>query len=83
MKITFILHNISSSFYERLEQAETNRDKYKLLLRLKDLGVKPRIGNESMRDIIEYNMFMKSDKDFSSFELASRRGYKLITFYTL
>lgn len=82
MKITFILYNISLSFYEKLEQAETNRDKYKLLLSLKDLGVKPKIGDGSMRDIIEYNKFMMSSKDFSSFELASRRGYKLITFYT-
>lgn len=81
MKITFTLNNISSYFYEKLEQAETNRDKYNLLLKLKDLGVKPRIGNGSMRDIIEYNKFMRSDKDFSSYELASRRGYKLITFY--
>lgn len=83
MKITFTLNNISSCFYERLEQAETNRDKYNLLLKLKDLGVKPRIGGGSMRDIIEYNKFMMSCKDFSSYELASRRGYKLITFYTL
>lgn len=83
MKITFILHDISSSFYEKLEQAETNRDKYNLLLKLKDLGVKPKIGNNSMRDIIEYNEFMRSNKDFSSFELASRRGYKLVTFYTI
>lgn len=83
MKITFILHNISSCFYEKLEQAETNRDKYNLLLKLKDLGVKPKIGNSSMRDIIEYNKFMRSNKDFGSFELASRRGYKLITFHTL
>lgn len=81
MKITFTLNNISSYFYEKLEQAETNRDKYNLLLKLKDLGVKPRIGDSSMRDIIEYNKFMLSDKDFSSYELASRRGYKLITFY--
>lgn len=81
MKITFTLNNISSYFYEKLEQAETNRDKYNLLLKLKDLGIKPRIGDSSMRDIIEYNKFMLSDKDFSSYELASRRGYKLITFY--
>lgn len=81
MKITFILNNISSCFYEKLDQAETNRDKYKLLLSLKDLGVKPKIGDSSMRDTIEYNKFMGSDKDFCSFELASRRGYKLITFY--
>ena len=81
MKITFILHNISEYFYEKLDQTETNRDKYNLLLKLKDLGVKPRIGNNSMRDAIEYNKFMRSDKDFSSYELASRRGYKLVTFY--
>lgn len=81
MKITFTLNNISSYFYEKLEQAETNRDKYNLLLKLKDLGVKPRIGDGYMRDIIEYNKFMMSDKDFNSYELASRRGYKLITFY--
>lgn len=82
MKITFILHNISSSFYEELEQAETNRCKYSLLRRLKDLGVKPRIGDGSFRDAVEFNTFMRSDKDFSNYELASRRGYKLITFYT-
>lgn len=81
MNITFTLNNISSYFYEKLEQTETNRDKYNLLLKLKDLGVKPRIGDGSMRDIIEYNKFMRSDKDFSSYELASRLGYKLITFY--
>ena len=82
MKITFTLNNISSSFYEKLEQAETNRDKYNLLKKLKDLGVKPRIGDRSFRDAVEFNEFMRSDKDFSSYELASRRGYKLITFYT-
>ena len=81
MKITFTLNNISSCFYEELEQAETNRCKYNLLLKLKDLGVKPRIGNGSFRDAVEFNQFMRSDKDFSSYELASRRGYKLITFY--
>ena len=82
MKITFTLNNISSCFYEELEQAETNRDKYNLLLKLKDLGVKPRIGDRSFRDAVEFNEFMRSDKEFSSYELASRRGYKLITFYT-
>ena len=82
MKITFILKDISSIFYEKLEQAETNRDKYNLLLKLKDLGVKPRIGDNSMRDIIEYSKFMQSGQDFSSYELANRRGYKLIIFYT-
>ena len=81
MKITFILHNISSSFYEKLEQAETNRDKYKLLLSLKDLGVKPKIGTGTMNEVIEYNTFMRSGKEFLSYELASRRGYKLATFY--
>jgi len=91
MRITFILKNLSDTFYNGDEKfscfgpgllQQTNSDKFKRLTSsdAKDLGITCQIGHcNAFRDKVELNQLMRGGHSIE-FKLEPRRGYKLAIF---
>lgn len=77
MKTTFIVKNRTENFFNSLAAVGTH-DAFNWL---KNQGIKPKIGNDTFREQVEFNTLYKSGGVFSVAKVEPRHGYKLITIY--
>lgn len=77
MKVTFILKNKTESFYEKLSSLQ-NAEVFEWL---KYASVFPKIGNDTFREKLDFNVLFKSGGNFSAPKIEARRGYKLLTIH--
>ena len=77
MKVTFILKNLSEYFYTELENSN---DKFKHLNSIRDLPVTRKIGSGAFSEAVDFNIKYRQCKEYKSYKLENRRGYKLATF---
>ncbi len=77
MKATFILKNKTQSFYDRLKDVSDGC----VFEWLKTQNIQPKIGNDTFRERLEFNMLYKGDGKFSSPTIEPRKGYELLTIY--
>lgn len=79
MKATFILKNKTQSFYDRLKEIPDCN----LFEWLKNQNIQPKIGNDTFREKLEFNMLYKGDGKFSTPTIEPRRGYELLTIHLI
>lgn len=77
MKVTFILKNLSEYFYTELENSS---DKFKYLNSVKYLPVTRKIGSGTFSEAVDFGIKYRQCKEYKSYKLENRRGYKLATF---
>lgn len=75
MKITFILKNKTEDFYSKLSKTNDS-DVFNWL---NDSGIKPKIGNDTIKEKIDFNILLNKGAKFSKTLLENRKGYKLLT----
>lgn len=86
MKVTFILKNLSDSFYNGFGKSiqgllnMSDTEKYIYLNKVRhDLNITLKIGTGQFRDVVLLNQIVRSNPTVT-FNLEPRRGYKLATF---
>lgn len=77
MKVTFILKNLSEYFYSELDKSS---DKFKYLNSIKDLSVTRKIGTGTFSEGVDFSLKYRQCKEYKSYKLENRKGYKLATF---
>lgn len=80
MEITFLLSNLTESFYNKIDSM-TNIEIYKYLTDRNMFNMKPTINkNNTIRDCIDFNVKMKSGCELINKRITIRKGYRLLTF---
>lgn len=79
LQVTFVLKNLSDSYYLRLKGQDSPHAKYELLRNTKDLDITQKIGRGAFGDQVDLNRALKEGRKFAAFELAPRKGYVLAT----
>ena len=80
MEITFLLSNLTESFYNKIDSM-TNIEIYKYLTDRNIFNMKPTINkNSTIRDCIDFNKKMKAGCELTNKRITIRRGYRLLTF---
>jgi hypothetical protein len=89
MRVTFILKDLSESFFEGgfYSIGLNNLNDFEKFFFLKDraarkeLKITSKIGNGSFRDKVEFNQILRDNKyQKLEYKIEPRRGYKLVTF---
>ena len=87
MKVTFILKDLTETFYNGngssivglLNQSDKDKFSYLTSSNAKDLSITCKIGNGWFQERVELNQLIRNNPNYS-FKLEPRRGYKLATF---